>query len=483
MIIPVILSGGAGTRLWPLSRELYPKQLLALHDDQTMLQNTMLRLGALSDLAAPIIVCNEAHRFMVAEQMLQIGCTPASIILEPVGRNTAPAVALAALQALSNGDDPLLLILPADHVIENAAALCATIEAGIPAASKDALLTFGIVPTGPETGYGYIKRGARLEARGLKLEEVNPQHPGATLFDVSQFVEKPDLATAIEYVASGEYYWNSGMFMFRASTYLNELERFSPEMLIACRAAWETRKADLDFTRLESEAFAQCPADSIDYAVMEKTDRAAVLPLDAGWSDVGSWSALWEVGAADADGNVCGGDVIAVDTCNSYIHAGSKLVATVGLQDVVIVETADAVLVAAKDRVQDVKVVVERLKKSGREEHLLHRRVNRPWGSYEGLDAGDGYLVKRITVNPGARLSLQSHQHRAEHWVVVRGAAHVTCGERVQEYKDNQSVYIPIGEKHRLENRGTVLLKIIEVQSGNYLSENDIVRFDDLYGR
>jgi mannose-1-phosphate guanylyltransferase/mannose-6-phosphate isomerase len=462
-----------------LSRELYPKQLLPLAGDKTMLQDTLLRLGLLADLGAPIIVCNEAHRFMVAEQMLQIDCTPASIILEPVGRNTAPAVAIAALQAISNGDDPLLLVLPADHIIQDAATLCATIAAGARSASEDALLTFGVVPTGPETGYGYIKRGARLEAQGGGAVSSLQ----SDIFDVSQFVEKPDLATAERYIASGEYYWNSGMFLFRASTYLSELEKQAPEMLTACRTSWATRQADLDFTRLDAEAFAKCPADSIDYAVMEKTDRAAVLPLDAGWSDVGSWSALWDVGVGDAVGNVCSGDVIAVDTQESYIHAGSRLVATVGLTDVVVVETADAVLVASKDRVQDVKLVVEQLKLQGREEHLLHRRVNRPWGAYEALDASDGFLVKRITVNPGARLSLQRHQHRAEHWIVVRGTAKVTCGEQVLECTANQSVYIPIGEKHRLENLGEDILEIIEVQSGALLSEDDIERFDDLYGR
>jgi mannose-1-phosphate guanylyltransferase/mannose-6-phosphate isomerase len=475
MIVPVILSGGAGTRLWPLSRELYPKQLLPLVGDKTMLQDTVLRLGSLADLGAPIVVCNDAHRFMVAEQMRQIDCEPESIILEPVGRNTAPAVVLAALQATVNGDDPLLLVLPADHVIQDAAALCATIVAGAQSASVDALLTFGIVPTGPETGYGYIRRSEK--------PAPSPQSPVSDLYDVLKFVEKPDLTTAEGYIATGEYYWNSGMFLFRASTYLRELESHAPEMLTACRNAWATKESDLNFTRLDAEVFAKCPSDSIDYAVMEKTDRAVVLPLDAGWSDVGSWSALFDVGSRDAEGNVCHGDVVAVDTRDTYIHAGSRLVATVGLEDVVVVETADAVLVAARARVQNVKQVVEHLKQVGREEHLLHRRVNRPWGAYEGLDAGDGFLVKRITVNPGARLSLQSHQHRAEHWVVVRGTAQVTCGEEVLECTANQSVYIPIGERHRLENLGEDVLEIIEVQSGSYLSEDDIERLDDLYGR
>lgn len=392
-----------------------------------------------------------------------------------MGRNTAPAVALAALQATAKGVDPLLLVLPADHVIRDAAALCASIAAGAHAAAGDALLAFGIVPTGPETGYGYIRRGEN---------SVSSHQPAVSnIFAVLQFVEKPDVETAEGYVASGNYYWNSGMFLFRASSYLNELAAHAPEMLAACRRTWETRESDLNFTRLDAAAFAQCPSNSIDYAVMEKTNRAVVLPLSAGWSDVGSWSALFDVGSGNAEGNVCQGDVVAVDTRNTYIHAGSRLVATVGLENVVVVETADAVLVAAKDRVQDVKQIVEHLKQAGREEHLLHRRVNRPWGAYEGLDAGDGFLVKRITVNPGARLSLQSHQHRAEHWVVVRGVAKVTCGEKVLECVANQSVYIPIGVKHRLENLGAEVLEIIEVQSGGLLSEGDIERFDDLYGR
>jgi mannose-1-phosphate guanylyltransferase/mannose-6-phosphate isomerase len=475
MIIPVILSGGAGTRLWPLSRELYPKQLLPLVGDKTMLQETMLRLDGLENLGAPLIVCNEAHRFMVAEQMQQIGCVPSTIILEPVGRNTAPAVALAALQSIADGDDPLLLVLPADHVIQDAAALCATINAGVAAVQNGALLTFGIVPTGPETGYGYIKRGDQPAS--------SPQPPASSAFAVKEFVEKPELKTAEEYIATGNYYWNSGMFLFRASAYLEELQKHAPDMLAACRESWLSQEKDLAFTRLDAASFARCPADSIDYAVMEKTAKAVVLPLDAGWSDVGSWSALWAVGSGDDTGNVCQGDVVSVDTRGCHVHAGSRLVATVGLEDMVVVETADAVLVAAKDRVQDVKQVVEHLKKAGREEHLLHRRVNRPWGAYEGLDAGPGFLVKRITVNPGASLSLQRHQHRAEHWVVVRGTARVTCGEELLELSANQSAYIPSGVKHRLQNEGEDLLEIIEVQTGERLSEDDIERFEDVYGR
>lgn len=472
MIVPVILSGGAGTRLWPLSRELYPKQLLPLAGERTMLQETVLRLVGLFGLEAPCVVCNEEHRFLVAEQLRLAGHVASAVILEPVGRNTAPAVAVAALQATAAGADPLLLVLPADHVIRDAAALCEAINRGLAVAEQGMLLTFGIVPTSPETGYGYIKRGKR---RVFGEEGV--------AFDVAAFVEKPDLTTAVTYLASGDYLWNSGMFLFRASTYLQELAKHSPEMLAACRMAWQGREADLDFTRLDATAFASCPADSIDYAVMEKTAQAAVIPLDAGWSDVGSWAALWAVGEPDAAGNVCHGDVIG-DGCNgSYLYAGSRLVAGVGLQDIVVVETADAVLVAAKDRVQDVKKIVERLRAEGRAEHLLHRRVVRPWGAYEGLDAGDGFLVKRITVNPGASLSLQRHQHRAEHWVVVRGIAEVVCGNVTEELEANQSIYIPIGEKHRLVNPGTEHLEIIEVQTGAYLAEDDIERFDDVYGR
>ena len=478
MLIPVILSGGAGTRLWPLSREQYPKQLLPLAGELTMLQETVKRLDGLDDLAEPLVICNEDHRFMVAEQLRQIDQAASAIILEPVGRNTAPAVAVAALQASQDGTDPYLLILPADHAIRNAEVLRQTIRTVLPYAS-DKLLTFGIVPDAPETGYGYIRAGEPLEYN-CEVEGVRGKE---FAYEVAEFVEKPDLVTAKKYLTSGDFYWNSGMFLFRASTFLAELQKRAPEMLKACSQAWDARQADLDFTRLDTAAFAACPADSIDYAVMEKTDRAAVVPLDAGWNDVGSWAALWEVGEGDPEGNVCKGDVVAVDTRNTYIYSGSRLVASVGIDDAVIVETADAVLVAAKDRVQDVKQVVECLKLSGREEHLLHRRVNRPWGAYEGLDAGDGFLVKRITVNPGASLSLQRHQHRAEHWVVVRGTARVTLENMIMERTANESVYIPIGDKHRLENPGEDLLEIIEVQTGDHLDEDDIERFSDNYGR
>ncbi len=468
MIVPVILSGGAGTRLWPLSRELYPKQLLPLLGERTMLQETLLRLDGLAGVAPPLVVCNEAHRFMVAEQLRLIGQAGAAIMLEPVGRNTAPAVALAALQATAGGDDPLLLVLPADHAIRDAATLRAAIGCGAPHARSGVLLTFGIVPTAAETGYGYIKAGASLAPE---------------VFEVDAFVEKPDRETAERYLASGQYYWNSGMFLFRASNFLAELEQQAPLILAACRRAFAGRCADLDFIRLDHDAFAGCPADSIDYAVMEKTRRAAMVPLAAGWSDVGSFSALWAAGRADSQGNVTFGDTVCIDARDSYLHAGSRLLAAIGVTDLVVVETADAVLVASKDRVQDVKKVVDHLKAAGREEHLLHRRVSRPWGAYEGIDAGDGFQVKRITVNPGASLSLQRHRRRAEHWVVVRGRARIVCGDDILVRTANQSVYIPIGAVHRLENPGEELLEIIEVQTGSYLGEDDIERLDDRYGR
>jgi mannose-1-phosphate guanylyltransferase/mannose-6-phosphate isomerase len=481
MIVPVILSGGAGTRLWPLSRELYPKQLLPLVGERTMLQETVLRLEGLSDLSSPLVVCNESHRFMVAEQLRQVERTAEAVILEPVGRNTGPAVAVAALQSMADGSDPLLLVLAADHVIRDATALCTAVTDGVAVVQAGALLTFGIVPTAPETGYGYIRRGAKPAPS--PQSPPSALNPAPDIYDVKEFVEKPDLTTAEKYLESGDYYWNSGMFFFKASVFLAELEKAAPEMLAACRKAWEGRSTDLDFTRLDAEAFAACPSDSIDYAVMEKTDRAVVIPLDAGWSDVGSWAALWEVGEADEHGNVTSGDVSNVACKDSYFYSGSRLVAGIGLENTIVVETADAVLVAAKDRVQEVKEIVSRLKGQNRVEYLLHKRVNRPWGAYEGLDAGDGFLVKRITVNPGARLSLQRHQHRAEHWVVVRGIAEITCENVVQTLEANQSFYISIGDKHRLANPGDQILEIIEVQTGAVLSEDDIERFDDEYGR
>jgi len=487
-ILPVILSGGCGTRLWPLSRELYPKQLLPLVNDATMLQETQLRLDGLQGMVEPLVVCNESHRFMVAEQLRQAGCPAGAILLEPVGRNTAPAVAVAALQALGAGDDPVLLVLPADHVIVDAETFRCAVVAGAELAQDGKLVTFGIVPDKPETGYGYIRadRACQLSVVSCQLQKSTdhgPRTTAATAFSVASFVEKPDLPTAESYLTSGDYFWNSGMFMFRASRYLEELAKFAPEMLACCREALGKAQRDLDFVRLDAEAFGACPKDSIDYAVMEKTADAVVIPLDAGWSDVGSWSALWEVGQADGAGNVMRGDVLTHDSRNCYLHSTGRMVAAVGLEDHVVVETADAVLVARRDRAQDVKAIVEQLKQQGRGEALLHRRVNRPWGSYETIDQSDRFQVKRITVNPGASLSLQLHHHRAEHWIVVKGTARITRGEDTLVLSENQSTYIPLGVQHRLENPGLIPLELIEVQSGAYLGEDDIVRFEDLYGR
>ncbi len=468
MLTPVILSGGAGTRLWPLSRELHPKQLLALVGEHTMLQETALRLRGL-ETAPPIVVCNEAHRFLVAEQLRQIGVTPRAIVLEPVGRNTAPAIALAAHAALkgAGSEDPVLLVLPADHVIQNVPAFQKAIHAALPAAEQGQLATLGVVPRVPETGYGYIRRG----------EPVGGVHR------IAQFVEKPDAQRAQQFVQSGDYYWNSGMFMFRASRYLAELERFAPPIAKACRASFENARADLDFTRVDTTIFESCPGNSIDYAVMEKTADAVVVPLDAGWSDVGSWSALHDASRGDGSRTVTRGDVVSESTEGCYLYSESRLVAAVGLKDHVVVETKDAVLVAPKDRVQDVKQLVSRLKEQGRYEHSLHREVFRPWGSYDSIENGQRFQVKCLKVKPGATLSLQMHHHRAEHWIVVSGTARITRGDEVFLLEENQSTYIPIGVKHRIENPGKIPLHIIEVQSGSYLGEDDIVRFEDRYGR
>jgi len=463
---PVLLSGGSGTRLWPLSREAYPKQFLPLAGEDTMLQATWRRIAELAALP-PIVVAGEDHRFLVAEQLRQAGTPSPAIVLEPVGRNTAPAIAAAALQATADGGDPLLLVLPSDHVVRDAAAYRAAVQAAMPAASAGALVTFGIVPSAPETGFGYIQAGADA---------------GGGLHEVLRFVEKPDADTARDYLAAGGYYWNSGMFLFRASKYLAELARFRPEILEATRAAWRDARRDGDFIRLDRDAFAATPADSIDYAVMEKTDAALVLPVDIGWNDVGSWSALWDVAERDEHGNARVGDVIAVDSRNSYAHA-RRLVALVGVDDLVVVETDDAVLVARKDRVQQVKDVVALLKAGQRSQAALHREVHRPWGSYDSVDVGERFQVKRIKVKPGAALSLQSHTRRAEHWIVVSGTARVTRDHDVFELHANQSTYIPIGARHRLENPGSDVLELIEVQSGDYLGEDDIVRYEDVYGR
>ena len=461
---PVLLSGGSGTRLWPLSREAYPKQFLPLAGDDTMVQATWRRVEALADLA-PIVVANEEHRFLVAEQLRQVGAPVPAILLEPVGRNTAPAIAAAALQAMAGGADPLLLVLPSDHVVRDVAGFQRAVREASSAAEAGALVTFGVVPDAPETGFGYIQAEA-----------------GDGLRQVLRFVEKPDAATARSYLDAGGYYWNSGMFLFRASRYLEELARFRPDIVDAVRAAHAAARHDGDFVRLDKDAFSACPSDSIDYAVMEKTADAMVLPVDIGWNDVGSWSALWDVAERDADGNAHHGDVIAVDSRNSYAYA-QRLVALVGLDDIVVVETDDAVLVARKDKVQEVKQVVARLKQEQRSQAVLHREVHRPWGSYDSVDNGGRHQVKRIKVKPGAALSLQMHHHRAEHWIVVSGTAKVTRGDETLLLSENESTYIPLGVKHRLENPGKVPLELIEVQSGSYLGEDDIVRLEDVYGR
>lgn len=468
MLYPVIMAGGAGSRLWPLSRQLYPKQFLPLVDtSRSMLQATIERLNGLN-VTQPCLICNEEHRFLVAEQLRQLDIDRSSILLEPVGRNTAPAIALAALQALQEADDPILLVLAADHLIQDVPAFHASVQTAMPLAANGKLVTFGIVPSHPETGYGYIEKGEQVGDGG---------------FVVSRFVEKPDLDTAMDYVAKGSFLWNSGMFMFRASSYLQELEAYQPEIFSACTAAMEGKLQDMDFIRIDSDAFFACPEDSVDYAVMEKTGDAVVVPLDAGWSDIGSWSALWEVSKKDEQGNVVKGDVLTQATENTFVHAESRLVATLGVEGLVVVETKDAVLVANRDQVQDVKKLVEQIKTNGRHEHMSHREVYRPWGIYDCIDNGSRYQVKRITVQPGAKLSVQMHHHRAEHWVVVSGTAKVTNGEKTYLVTENQSTFIPIGQIHALENPGVIPLELIEVQSGSYLGEDDIVRFEDKYGR
>jgi mannose-1-phosphate guanylyltransferase/mannose-6-phosphate isomerase len=467
LLVPVILSGGAGTRLWPLSRELYPKQLLALTGKHTMLQDTALRLGGITGATPPLVVCNEAHRFTVAEQIRALGMEASAILLEPVGRNTAPAVALAALRALQIDPEAMMVVAPADHVIRDARAFRAAAETAAGLAQEGKLVTFGIVAHAPETGYGYIRRS---EGRG-------PAYP------VAQFIEKPPLDLATQFVASGDYYWNSGMFVFTAARYLSELGAFAPDILEACRAAFGAAKSDLDFVRIDRAEFEKCRSESIDYAVMEKTRDAVVLPLDAGWSDVGSWSSLFDALPADEEGNVLQGDVLVHDTHDCYVHSTSRLVAAVGMDDHIIVETKDAILVAPKERVQDVKELVAMIKKSGRSESSLHREVFRPWGSYDSIDNGERFQVKRLSVKPGGVLSLQMHHHRAEHWIVVQGTARITCNDKTFLLSENESTYIPIGATHRIENPGKMPLHIVEVQSGSYLGEDDIVRFEDNYGR
>ncbi len=470
MIVPVLLAGGSGTRLWPLSRELYPKQLLALTGDETMLQQTVRRLEQLAGVAQPIVVCTENHRFMVAEQLRAVG-VHGTILIEPLGRDTAPAIAAAALEARSGGDDPLLLVLPADHLVEEVELFAAAVSSGEAVAAADYLVTFGIVPTRPETGYGYIQPGAELE-------------PGGGATTVARFVEKPDAVKAAAYLADG-YLWNSGIFLFKASRFLEELTAFEPGMVEQVSKAYEQRTLDLDFIRLDRDSFAASPSRSVDYAVMERTEAAAVIPLACGWSDVGSWNALWEIGAAAADGegNILEGQVVVRDSHACYVRTSGRLVALLGVDDLVVVETADALLVADRNRVQEVKELVGELKLRGREEVLLHRRVFRPWGSYECVDSAERFQVKRITVNPGASLSLQRHYHRAEHWVVVKGTAEVSTDGESRLISENESTFIPVGAMHRLRNPGQIPLELIEVQSGSYLGEDDIERHDDLYNR
>jgi mannose-1-phosphate guanylyltransferase / mannose-6-phosphate isomerase len=466
-VFPVILSGGAGTRLWPLSREMYPKQLLALTSKYSMLQDTALRLAGIAGARAPLVVCNEAHRFTVAEQLRALSLEPSAILLEPVGRNTAPAVALAALKAQELDEHATIVVAPADHVIRDARGFQQAADVAVGLAEAGQLVTFGIVAHAPETGYGYIRRG---EGKG-------PAYP------VAQFIEKPSLDVAEKFVASGDYFWNSGMFVFKASRYLAELGLFAPDILAASTAAYRAARTDLDFVRIDKAAFEACRSESIDYAVMEKTHEAVVLPLDAGWSDVGSWSSLFDALPANEQGNVLQGDVLVHDTHDCYVHSSSRLVTAVGMDDHVIVETKDAVLVAPKDRVQDVKELVAMLKKAGRSESAWHREVYRPWGSYDSIDNGDRFQVKRLSLKPGGMLSLQMHHHRAEHWIVVQGTARVTCGEKTFLLSENESTYVPIGATHRIENPGKVALHIVEVRSGTYLGEDDIVRYEDNYGR
>lgn len=462
MITPIILAGGSGSRLWPLSRSAHPKQFLQLSSAQTMLQETLVRLEGL-EVNLPVTVCNEEHRFFVAEQLRSINQL-GPIILEPEGRNTAPAIALAAdIAKQQMDDDPLLLVLPADHVIENTMAFVETVNQAVEFANAGKLVTFGIVPDKAHTGYGYIHQGDN--------------------FCVKEFVEKPDLETAERYVESGDYYWNSGMFLFKASTYLSELEKYRPDISTACQKSLDKTSNDLDFIRLQQEAFLACPSDSIDYAVMEETPDAVVIPLDANWNDIGAWSSLWEIGQKDELGNVVKADAILEDTKNSFVLGSERLVATVGMEDTIIVDTKDALLVAHKDKVQDVKKIVEQLKEQDRSEWLQHREVFRPWGKYDSIDQGGRYKVKRITVNPGAKLSVQMHFHRAEHWVVVSGTAKVTKGTETFLVGENESTFIPLGSMHALENPGKVPLELIEVQSGAYLGEDDIIRFEDQYGR
>lgn len=469
-IHPVILSGGSGSRLWPMSRAGFPKQFLSLATENTMLQDTILRVSDAKRFKAPLMVCNDDHRFIVADQLRTLGVQPQKILLEPTGRNTAPAVAVAAMTLLKTHPEALMLVLPSDHVILNQTAFMAAVESASQAAEAGKLVTFGIDPNKPETGYGYIQKGTALNTI-------------SNAYELARFVEKPDAATAQSYLENGDYYWNSGIFLLNARQYLEELLQHNPEMITACEQALTDAEEDLHFCRLGSEAFTACPSDSIDYAVMEKTTQAAVVPVNMSWNDLGAWSALWDIESKDENGNASRGDVLLHNTKNSYVHSEHALVAVTGLDNIIVVATDDAVLVANRDQAQDVKKIVDQLKADGRYEHNQHTTVHRPWGNYRGIDLGDRYQVKRITVKPGERLSLQMHHHRAEHWIVVRGTALVTNGEKSFLLRENESTYIPMGEVHRLENPGKIDLELIEVQSGGYLGEDDIVRFEDGYGR
>lgn len=469
MLIPLILSGGSGTRLWPVSRRNLPKQFLSLAGQGTLFEQTIRRTQAIAGVSPPIVVASEDHRFLAAEQLLEVGVKDSTIILEPLARNTAPAIALGALRAIEKDPHATLLILPADHLINEPAKFLDAVKSAQELADMGWLVTFGITPDGPETGFGYISRGEPLGGAGFK---------------VKRFVEKPDQPTAKQYLAEGGYDWNSGMFVFKASRYLQELELHAPAMLEAVRSAYASASIDLDFVRIDREAFAKVPENSIDYAVMEKTTRAAVVPVSCGWSDIGSWSALWLAGERDDQGNRREGDTIAINTRNSLLRSHDRhLIATVGVDDLIVVSTPDATLVAHRSAAQDVKHVVDQLKATDRSEHSLHRVVLRPWGSYDSLESAERFQVKRIVVKPGASLSLQKHHHRAEHWIVVSGIAEVTCDEKVFLLGENQSTYIPLGSIHRLRNPGKLPLELIEIQSGSYLGEDDIVRFDDVYGR
>ena len=463
-ITPVILSGGSGTRLWPLSRKQHPKQYLSLADEQTMLQATIQRLQGLENLGCPIVICNQEHRFLVAEQLQQINIEKPMIILEPEGKNTAPAIAAAAHYI----KDGLMLILPADHIIQDTQAFHQSINIAIKQAEQDKLVTFGITPVEPNTGYGYIEKSSEMVDQICKIK---------------RFVEKPDLETAKQYLKDGNYLWNSGMFLFTAQNYLKELNKYNAKISESCKQAIEKAKQDYDFLRLDSAAFSESPADSIDYAVMEKTENAAVVPLDAGWNDIGNWSALYQIGEKDKNNNVIKGNAITTETTNSYINANHHMIATIGIDDLIIVDTADATLVASKDKTQQVKQIVEQLQQQNRTEEQLHRKVYRPWGWYDTIDNGHRFKVKRICVTPGATLSLQKHHHRAEHWIIVKGTAKITNGNKTELLTENQSTYIPIGTSHRLENLGKLPLEMIEVQSGSYLGEDDIERIEDNYGR